>query len=287
MWGSRPTRRRRLAAIASASVAALLFAGCGGDNGTEETALQVVTASADRTTSGGTARMTMRSAMSVGTGATTELVSGEGTVDFDTGRAAMTLSPQGVDETIELRQIDKESGFFTMPYLDLPDGKHWIRIDADQVSESGLGTVGDPENTLLPIEGLAGEPEQVGRETLHGTETTRYDFEIDIDKLFDVAAEHADRLSPDLESLMNMGRDMLPDTGHGRVWIDDDGRVRKFDFLLEIEAMGQRVTSITSVEWFDFGVAVEVEAPPADQVVPWEDVKDQLTPFRNPGLTGG
>lgn len=288
MWGSRPTRRRRLAGIASASIAALLFAGCGGDNGTEETALQIVTASAERTTGGGTARMETRSTMSLGSlGQDMELMSGDGFVDFDTGRATMTMSSQGLPGEMELRQIDAKTGFMTLPFIELPTGKQWIRVDAERQAENPFASAGpDPEGTLEILRGLIGEPEEVGRETLHDADVTHYTVTIELDRLFESAEENAEQLSGQLDSMMELGREMLPDESDGDLWIDDDGRIRKLQYTISMEIMGETMEATTIIEYYDFGVEFEVEEPPADEVVPWEDVQDQYDDMLSGTLTG-
>lgn len=299
MRGSTGERRfrRPIVAAVTAAVATLLVAGCGGGGETgdgsarsvvaEETSIQIVSKSTDRTTGGGTARMEMRSAMSLGSsGAPVVLMSGEGTVDFDTGRAVLTLTSQGLVDEMEVRQIDQKTGFVSMPFLELPEGKRWVRIDVEQSPEAGFASGSDAEGTLALIQGLTGEPEEVGRETLHGAETTHYAVDIDVDRLFDIAAENADQLSGQLESLMSTSRQMLPDTLDGNVWIDDEGRIRKFEYVISIEAMGQEAASITTVEYYDFGVEVGVEEPPADEVVAWEEIRDQYEALLGGAVSG-
>jgi hypothetical protein len=55
---------------------------------------------------------------------------------------------------------------------------------------------------------------------------------------------------------------MLP----AQVWIDDQGRLRKMDFSFHLQQNGQKADISFSLELFDFGVQVNVQAPPASQV---------------------
>jgi hypothetical protein len=51
------------------------------------------------------------------------------------------------------------------------------------------------------------------------------------------------------------------------VWIDDDGRIVRMDVKQSMRVQGEVVTGKTHIELHDFGVEVDVQAPPADEVL--------------------
>jgi hypothetical protein len=51
------------------------------------------------------------------------------------------------------------------------------------------------------------------------------------------------------------------------VWLDDDGRILKEQFRMDMP--GGLGRAYVSIEFFDFGEPVTIEAPPADQVTDW------------------
>ena len=61
------------------------------------------------------------------------------------------------------------------------------------------------------------------------------------------------------------------------VWIDGDNLVRRMRQSFEGAQMdaGVQVDMTTTTELYDFGTTVNVEEPPADQVVDFQDVLGQ------------
>jgi hypothetical protein len=124
----------------------------------------------------------------------------------------------------------------------------------------------DPQQALELIRVSGGELENLGAAEVRGAATTHYRIEVDPKQL----AEH---LSP--------GRRLA----HGdpsqdkpfavEVWADEAGRLRRIRIRDE---MVDEDSVTETYEFFDFGAPVDVERPPADQVVSYDEFDKLTTP---------
>lgn len=110
--------------------------------------------------------------------------------------------------------------------------------DADDPSLHDLS----PEKLLTMLRAASSETERVGEEDVRGSSTVRYRLTVDCE-LADLECEGAALVE---------------------VWIDDDGLVRRIG-LDDDSGTG-------TFEFFDFGADVDVEPPPADEVVSEDEV---------------
>ncbi len=119
----------------------------------------------------------------------------------------------------------------------------------DELSKSA-----DPSRSLgiLPA---AGELQPAGAETVDGVETTKYDATIDVAAALGVVEG---TIKEDVQALVDSG----VTTAQMSIWVDGDDLLRKF--VMTMDAGGQTVT--TTATYSRFGEAVEIVAPPADQV---------------------
>lgn len=108
-----------------------------------------------------------------------------------------------------------------------------------KVTDEGFADLFSPQGLLTMLRGASQQTERVGEDEIRGAETVRYRLEVDCGQveLFDCEGE----------------------TEEVDVWIDDDGLVRRIEV-----ATG---SSPFSVEFFDFGVDIDIVAPSPDQVV--------------------
>jgi hypothetical protein len=103
---------------------------------------------------------------------------------------------------------------------------------------------------------------KTGTVDVRGTETTRYTAELDLTKALEANAAELGLSERERAQLRRAARALrrtaklstLPVT----VFVDDDGLVRR----LTLASGGDRV----SVDFWDFGTAVDVQAPPTDEV---------------------
>jgi hypothetical protein len=124
----------------------------------------------------------------------------------------------------------------------------------------------DPRDVLASLRGLTGDIETVGTEELRGVETTHYRAVLDPVEL----AERAAAGRPDATSLV----DELSTQGGITdipldVWIDASGLVRKLslDFSATDPGTSQSSHVALAFELWDYGEQVEIDVPPASQVV--------------------
>lgn len=175
---------------------------------------------------------------------------------------------------------DGEAGYVRFPAFDdqLPEGKSWIRSDGESV---GTGfdfdqfeqfAQSDPRDLLDALQGVSSEVEVVGTETLRGVSTTHYRAVVDPQQLAAAPAEGQEAK----ESLVD---ELTSQTGIGEipleVWVDDSGLVRKLSLAVSPEdrSTGQSGDVSLAFEMWDYDEPVEIELPPASQVVDASDVR--------------
>lgn len=152
----------------------------------------------------------------------------------------------------------------------LPEGKSWIRSDGKSVKVDGF-EVGelegfassDPRQLLDMLEAAGGDIETVGVEELRGTETTHYRATIDATAYAKTATpEERAKLGPLAEQLQSGVGEVPVD-----VWLDGDGLVRKIALEISASEQGQVGSASVSFELWDYGEDVDIELPPAEDVV--------------------
>ena len=136
---------------------------------------------------------------------------------------------------------------------DLGTGDKWLKIDlSDPNSLFGMiGKATDPEVMFKAMESPK-KLELVGSEEVDGVETNHYRITLDPSKYLEA-----------MEFPTAMG-DMLPDELVTEMWVDADNLPRKFAQTTEVA--GAAGSSTTEGTYSDFGVDVDIEAPPSSEV---------------------
>jgi hypothetical protein len=160
---------------------------------------------------------------------------------------------------------------------ELPDGKSWVRMDPTTMTEGRSFdfdleqfeqfTSNDPRELLDFLKAVSGEVETVGTEELRGVATTHYRATVDL--------RNYERLVPaeDREKLRSMLGDMIEQSGVSEmpfdVWLDEAGLVRKLALTFSQAQPGTTDTAEASLafELYDYGADVEIDLPPASEVV--------------------
>lgn len=200
------------------------------------------------------------------------------------------------DMMIEMRMVDQ------VVYMRLPafmgsalgrGDKEWVAFDtADALDSTGLSDEtlaqlrqqADPSSYLAFLRQASDDIEEVGSDTIRGDATTHYSGTLDLTSTLD-----------DLpDEIQDMIDDALPSEGAGslgsifeqlgldevpfEVWIDDEGRMRKMAIVMDLTEMfgelggaddmpaGFSGEMQMELELYDYGVDVDVEAPPAADV---------------------
>jgi hypothetical protein len=243
--------------------ASLLLAGCGAS---DPVASEDVAAAVEKTTSVGSSRVSI--AGGAGDGSETA----EGEVDYDGRRARMTVRYEPADDGpqqggqmlfVGPTAYMETSIFGIDPDQVIPELKRkprrWQSFEWDD-GEPSLGELifpfpyVDPSRLMNAMEEVSGDVESLGKKDVRGVETEGYRLTVDLRRVVEEApAAHREAL---LEELERESRKTIP----VQVWIDDDGFARR----LTIFDPEDEVT----LDFYDFGIDVDVEAPPEDQVEP-------------------
>jgi hypothetical protein len=203
-------------------------------------------------------------------------------------RAGAHIDP--VDLQAEVRVVDR------VMYMHMPkafgavfgDPGGWLSIDM-RVAKGGapgsLGSLGgqvDPAQYLSYLSAVSDRVEVVGDDEVRGVACTHYSATIDLEKALARSAPEVQRLFDQLGVSGDVGARLRDLVGNGtipaEVWIDHDGHLRKMTMTFAIGRMLENLGAASSassasmtmsMQMYDFGVPVNVQAPPADQVTPF------------------
>ncbi len=171
---------------------------------------------------------------------------------------------------------DGTVGYVRFPALggQLPTGKTWIRGDADGPSTSGFDfgeleqfAKSDPRDVLVALRAVTSEVETLGSEQLRGVETTHYRATVDPAELAKLASAKDRTVTQSLVDRLSAQAGVGPFPVD--VWLDASGLVRKLSLSVEAtEPSTSRSSKVSmSFELWDYGRTVDIELPPASQVV--------------------
>lgn len=247
---------------AAAGVAlALALAGCGGGAGSTEradtlTPQAAIAAAVDETAQVDSYRFELTSSTSTGD----QLVefTGSGVATSDGSAGQMTFSLPGGAGELRQRIVDG------VLYLELPQQPGvFYELQVSDLVDTSLGASTDVTAGLQALSGVSDDATEVGQEDVRGEPTTRYSGTLDAAAALDVVQGP---LRDQLDKVL-AGSDVA------RVpfdaWIDEQGRIRRLDQTLTItnpELKGQELEVSSRLEVYDFGVEVDVTAPPASAV---------------------
>jgi cytochrome c556 len=274
---------RRLTVLALAIAA--LAAACGGGGTSNAERLALVSKASAETLSQRSARLATTTESTKGgpSGGGVNITSA-GVFDFvgKAGSFTVDMGSLGASDTAEFRVLGNIIFFKAPPGL-VPGTKSWIKIDLSDpaLAAAGLGgldqiTNTDPSNSLSFLKGIAGNVEDLGSDTVRGTKTTHYSAVVDTAKALAAAGDKTKRL---LEQTLEKGVKQVPI----EVWIDNDGRLRRVKQVIDMskssDAAAQQSGKVTTtVELFDFGVAVDIAAPPEGETLTFAELQATLSP---------
>jgi len=258
---------------------------CGGD----ALALDPVASAATKTVEAGSSRVEVKVAMKVG-GDSVDMT-GSGAFDYRKARGEATYSMQlpmfgevGMDMRILGTRV-----FIRLPEAlagaGLTGGKEWTSVDIGKsLDRSGLGGLDfsqqqDPTQMLQYLRAASTGVTEAGSATVRGVETTRYTGRLDFRKALDAGIEKLE-LTPAERQRAREGIETMLDQlgGEGvpfEVFVDEDGLLRRMTMDMNMAIEGEQVSMKMSMDYFDFGVAVNVQAPAAKDVF---DATEMLRP---------
>lgn len=257
--------RRVLLGIAAIGVVVAL-AGCGTSSTGASVSIKTLQAAADNTQSAGSYRYDLEETVRANGETVTITGTGTSTEDGKASTAHLEIPKVG---SIEYRLIDGvmyiDASAFPALASRLPAGKQWLSLDLEALSGTDLAGLYDqaqsssPNSGLKFLEGLSGDPENLGTETVNGQRATHYRGTIDYGKLGDSVT--SEKVKAQLAKLGPVPVD---------VWIDGDDHIVKMHMKIDASAFSSTATSGTvefTMTITDIDEPVVVEAPPADQVI--------------------
>lgn len=275
-------------AVVAAAVgvgAAVVTSGGDGDGG----GLSLVARSVDALDDAGTYRATFEMSMEGLPGDAEGFTStGEGEFDATSAAGRMTMrmgmAALGTENLeFEMRLVDGVI-YMNMGALGAQAGAPtpWISMDlstlpgvGDVFGGGGFGTT-DPTQFLEFLRGAEDATDR-GREDVRGVPTTHYGATVNFQDALEAApAEQREAMQALLDGAPSdfdfSGFEFPIDA-----WIDDTGLPRRIRMEMDLSQFGQGeipggTTMTFSMEMFDYGIDVNVEPPPADQVTDMTDL---------------
>jgi hypothetical protein len=206
-------------------------------------------------------------------------IKGSGAIDPATRRGRLLFDSAGplagaAASNQKIEQIfEGEVIYMKMPAIAQRLGAKakWLKVDIAEagralgVDPAQFGQLGsnDPRRMLDQIRSVSGDIEKLGSAKVRGADTTRYRAEVDLRK-------YPERLpEKDREQARVSVERLIDQTGSAtypmELWIDDDDLVRRVRVSYDFEG-AQKASFAMTMEFFEFGTAIDVAPPPARDV---------------------
>jgi len=266
--------RRVLLALQVVALAVGLTA-CGSDT----LSLDPVASAAAKTVESGSSRVEFTATMKVA--GQSVAMSGAGAFDYRDARGQATYRmqmPMFGDVSMEMRMVGAKV-FLRLPNAltgGMTGGKEWLGMDVDKsLEQAGLGGLDftqqqDPTQTLQYLRTASTGVREAGTATVRGVQTTRYTGRLDFRKALDAGIDGLELSPAERERAREGMQKMLDQLGSKgvpfQVFVDGDGLLRRMTMDMNMTIEGQTMTMAMRMDYFDFGTAVNVQAPPAGDV---------------------
>ena len=186
----------------------------------------------------------------------------EGTIDFRRRVSELTMMVGEVQsEPLRVRFATDGVLYMSSPSKPSLEGK-WFRFSGEGSADFFSAVipvpgVRDPRGVVELLEFAKGSIEIVGNENVGGAETTHYRAKLDAARILSRSSsgENADLIEA------YRAIDELP----LEVWIDEAGRARRL--VLDLPAVRDDPAAKLTIEFSDFGVAVDASPPPPEDVL--------------------
>jgi hypothetical protein len=193
---------------------------------------------------------------------------GTGAFDYESSRGRLQLDASGLlrGATVEVRAVDSVL-YLRLPVdlsLWIPSVKPWVAVRSERALESfGLGELQQRPGQLLELlRASSTQVSETGTAVVRGVETTQYTAQLELTRALDANAGElglSERERAELRrAVEELRRQSRQQTLPVVVFVDGEGLVRR----LTVTRDGERI----SVDFWDFGVDVDVQAPPAADV---------------------
>ena len=193
-------------------------------------------------------------------------MSGQGEMRMGTEFAMnMTMTVPGAGEVTMIMLPD--AAYMKLPQsLGVQPGKPWIKIStdgSDQLSKvygAMIKSIQEESDITKSIEKLkdAGSITKSAKEQLDGTDVTHYWITVDL------AKSAAAQTDPTMKAAIQKAIDSGTKTTSFEIWVNKDNLPVKFVAQMPTPAGGTQAVTETFTDW---GKAVNITAPPADQIM--------------------
>jgi hypothetical protein len=147
----------------------------------------------------------------------------------------------------------------------------WLRWDTGEEQPDPLDlqerALRNPIGLLEFLTGAGRDVRQVGSEEVRGTRSVHYEGTLDFQKVIDQAP--AERRA-ELQVLLDLMYENEPTTVPFGLWVDRDGIARRL-------RMDQGDGSSVLIEYYDFGIPVEITPPAPSEIVSMEDYVQEIS----------
>jgi hypothetical protein len=203
-------------------------------------------------------------------GGKTVSVTGTGAIDFSTSAVQLDMN-----ESVAGQQVSLQGIFLGgIVYESIPEigqvvpGKSWLSIDlsslANAAGQTGAVDLGsNPIATLHQLTLQGNTVTDLGPSTVDGQSVESYSVAVD------PSAVQNDLASADLPAWLKQAVSQVQVGGiTNRVYIDGGGNLVRETAMVTVHLPGgDAVSTNQSMDFSDYGTAVSISAPPADQVV--------------------
>lgn len=256
----------RFLGVLGGAAGTVLAVGCGTQHAGAGTSQPPDLAAAVSHTQDQTARIA--TTISTKTQGQTESSTATGVFDFARSRGMITIA--GADGMTELFVPATTYVKFPDAAADsgaLPEGKTWLALPDRTTSASGLlaldGGGGDPADLLASLTAMSSGVTKIGATTIRGVPVTGFALTVDPAKAA-ATIPGADRAAVEALAKISGATEIPVD-----VWVDGHNLVRREKLTLPIPGGTGAPTGshlVLTTDFYDFGVRVQVSAPPASQV---------------------
>ena len=253
----------RFLGVLGGAVGTVLAVGCGAQHAGAGTSQPVDLAAAVSHTQDQTARIA--TTVSTTTQGRTVSTTASGVFDFARSRGMITIA--GADGMTEVFVPPTTYVKFPDATADsgaLPQGKTWVALPDRTTSASGLLAPGggDPADLLAALTLVSSGVTKIGAATIRGVPVTGLAIKVDPAKAAEVPV--ADRAAGEALAKTFGATEMPVD-----VWVDGHNLVRREKLTLLFPGRTSAPAGahlVMTTDYYDFGVRVQVSAPPASQV---------------------
>jgi hypothetical protein len=154
-----------------------------------------------------------------------------------------------------------------------PGAKPWVRVENDDDTPDAFSVqdqaLSSPEHVLSFLRRTSSGVREVGHDEVRGVPTTHFEGTLDLQK---IVAEAPSAERAELQAELALIIEDEPKTLSYGIWVDADDVARR---LRIDESDG----AASNIEFYDFGVPVVLDLPPADQVMESDEYVEAMQKY--------